>query len=79
MQHMIPNTKERDYWNIPGGWWHFSWQVEYQDTHVGLVSNLSLQWRHYEHEGVWNHLLFADPFIQVQIKENIKAKHHWPL
>ena len=23
--------------------------------------------------------LFTQPFIQTQIKENIKAPHHWPL
>ena len=23
--------------------------------------------------------LFAQPFVQVQIKENIKAPRHWPL
>ena len=23
--------------------------------------------------------LFTQPFIQAQIKENIKAPHHWPL
>ena len=23
--------------------------------------------------------LFAQPFVRVQIKENIKAPHHWPL
>ena len=23
--------------------------------------------------------LFTQPFIQAQVKENIKAPHHWPL
>ena len=36
------------------------------------------------HDGVSNHqphdcLLFTQPFIQAQIKENIKAPRHWPL
>ena len=33
-----------------------------------------LQWRHNEPDGVSNHRwLFAQPFVQAQIKENIKA------
>ena len=26
-----------------------------------------------------NGVLFAQPFVQVQIKENVKAPRHWPL
>ena len=41
-----------------------------------------LQWRHNERYGVPNHQphdCFIQPFIQAQIKENIKATRHWPL
>ena len=42
----------------------------------------TLQWRHNGCDGVSNHQLphcFAEPFIKVQIKENIKAARHLPL
>ena len=42
----------------------------------------SLQWRHNELDGVSKapaSRLFTRPFIQAQIKENIKAPRHWPL
>ena len=42
----------------------------------------SLQWRHDDHDGVskWPaSRVFAQAFIQAQIKENIKAMRHWPL
>ena len=43
----------------------------------------ALQWRHNGHNDVSNHqrhhCLFTQPFIQAQIKENIKAPRHWPL
>ena len=42
----------------------------------------TLQWRHNDQDGVSNHQprgLFTQPFIQTQIKENIKAPRHWPL
>ena len=45
-------------------------------------ATLTLQWRHNQRESVSNHRrldLFAQPFIRVQIKENIKAPRHWPL
>ena len=37
------------------------------------------QWRHNERYGVSSSRLFTLPFIQAQIKENIKALRHWPL
>ena len=37
---------------------------------------ITLQWRHNERDGVLNHRLVAQPFDQVQIKQNTK---HWPL
>ena len=43
----------------------------------------SLQWRHNGPDSVSNHqphdYLFTQPFIQTQIKANIKAPRHWPL
>ena len=44
--------------------------------------NSSLQWRHNERDGVSNHQphdCLLNPFIQAQIKENIKALRHRPL
>ena len=43
-----------------------------------LISNIELQWRHNERDGVSNRL-FAQPFVQAQIKENIKAPRYWLL
>ena len=46
------------------------------------VMHYTSQWRHYARDGVSNHQphdLFTQPFIQAQIKENIKAPRHWPL
>ena len=37
--------------------------------------NTSSPWRHNEHDGVSR--LYAQPFIQAQIKENIKAPRYW--
>ena len=44
--------------------------------------NHTTQWRHNDHDGVSKSpasRLFTQPFIQTQIKENIKAPRHWPL
>ena len=41
----------------------------------------SLQWRLNEHDGFSNHpasRLFAQPFVQAQIKGSIKAPRSWP-
>ena len=45
---------------------------------LSLLTTTALRWRHNEHDGVKNRL-FAQTFIQVQIKGNIKASRHWPL
>ena len=42
----------------------------------------TLQWRHYEHDGVSNHQprdCLLKRLFKAQIKENIKAPRHWPL
>ena len=42
----------------------------------------SLLWRHNERDSVSNHQRFyclLKPFVQTQIKDNIKAPRHWPL
>ena len=44
-----------------------------------LVLKSSIQWRHNQRDGVSNHPLFPQPFIQAQIKGNIKATRHLPL
>ena len=47
-----------------------------------LVSHFTLQWRHNDHYGTLSDQprdFFTQPFIQVYIKENIKALRHWPL
>ena len=46
------------------------------------IWQLALYWRHNDHDGVSNHQprgCLLSPFIQTQIKENIKAPRHWPL
>ena len=56
----------------------YEWQHQYIYLHISKT----LQWRHYEHDGVSNHqphdCLFNCLF-KAQIKENIKAPRHWPL
>ena len=45
-------------------------------------STTKLQWHHNGCDGVSNHQshdCLLNRFIQAQIKENIKAPHHWPL
>ena len=45
------------------------------NTNTGIpFQNITLQWRHNGRNSVSN-----QPFIQMQIKENIKAPRHWPL
>ena len=39
----------------------------------------ALQWRHNERPKSPACRLFAQPFVQGQIKENIKAPYYWPL
>ena len=43
--------------------------------------NNTLQWRHNGRDSVSNNhsRLFTRPFIQAQIKANVKAPRHWPL
>ena len=43
---------------------------------------ISLQWRHNGRDSLFKSpasRLFTQPSIQMHIKENIKAPHHWPL
>ena len=42
---------------------------------------IALQWRHNGRNSLKTPVLrlFTQPFIQTQIKENIKARRHWPL
>ena len=72
---------------------HFlQWHVSYCDTNLRFLrlsfteavskTYITLQWRHNGHDSVSNqqpHDRFTQPFIQTQIKENIKAPRHWPL
>ena len=47
-----------------------------------IVVVRALQWRHNDHNERLDSpasRLFTQPFIQTQIKENIKAPCHWPL
>ena len=46
---------------------------------IGSKNSIALHWCHYERDGVSNHLRLAYVFVQVRIKENIKALRHWPL
>ena len=49
--------------------------------HLKNTDKPALQWRHNGHNSLKSpaSILFAQPFIQTQIKENIKAPRHWPL
>ena len=50
------------------------------DTKYPQRDENTLQWHHNEHDGVSNpQTHHTHPFIQMQIKENIKALCHWPL
>ena len=43
---------------------------------------LSLQWRHNERDGIWNHQphdCLLNRLFEAQFKENTKAPRHWPL
>ena len=56
--------------------------ISHNTTHFIASGCFTLQWRHNERDGVSNHLrlkLFAQSFVQVQIKKNIKAPRHWSL
>ena len=47
-----------------------------------LHSDHALWWCHNGHNGISNHQphdCLLNIFIQMQIKENIKSPHHWPL
>ena len=54
--------------------WHFrfsdgiSHHIHYSSVIVGAMTSQ-----------ITNLTMFTQPFIQAQIKENIKAPHHWPL
>ena len=46
------------------------------------MKSFPVHWRHNEPDGVSNHQprdWLLKLFIQVQIKENIKAPRHWPM
>ena len=59
---------------------HLKSRVVVMQTVSLVINSGSLQWRHYEHDGVSNHQPHdCWTFIQAQIKENIKAPRHWPL
>ena len=48
---------------------------------IPALHKFSISVTHDERDGVSNHqrLLFTQPFVQTQIKDNIKAPRHWPL
>ena len=58
----------------------FNWEMMMLNPPVNLMTfkMSTSQWRHNERDGVSNHRLFAQSFVQAQIKENIKAPRHWP-
>ena len=67
IQHITPNSKRWYYLDLSGG---------------GHKKIKALHWRHNEPDGVSNHHprdCLLNGFIQVQMKENIKAPRHWPL
>ena len=57
-----------------------AWLLRHRDTLFPRYHYFTLLRCHNGRDGVWNHHpRFAQPFIPVQIKENIKAPRHWPL
>ena len=72
------NIKAPRHWPLCG---EFTGTGEFPAQRASNTENVSIWWRH--HDG-FNYLfpaslLFTQPFIQKQIKENIKAPRHWPL
>ena len=45
---------------------------------VNYMIAITLQWRHNEHMKSPAYQVFTHPFVQVLIKENIKAPRYWP-
>ena len=64
--------------NFPLSWNGLSYR-----RRVSYNSNTAdpLRWRHNERDGVSNHRRLGglQPFVQTQIKENIKSPRQWPL
>ena len=63
-------------------YWHPVWSYIILLNKGELWGN-SFQWRHNGRDDVSNNhpssRLFIQPFIQAQMKENVKAPRHWPL
>ena len=58
------------------------WDIGEQNTLWWVsIQPPSIHWRHNDNDGVKSPAsrLLTQPFIQTQIKENIKAPRHWPL
>ena len=50
------------------------------DMGLYVIPQHPLQWRHKKYAGISDHRrLFAQPFVQSQIKEIVEAPRHWPL
>ena len=59
-----------------------SWILLLMQIKLFIKPWFTLPWRHNDHDSVSKSpasRLFTQPFIQTQIKENIKAPRHWPL
>ena len=58
-----------------------AWRSNSSMWHTLYVTDAPQQLHHNERCGVWNHwrLYCLLPFVQAQIKENIKATRHWLL
>ena len=60
-------------------WWYaFVIRSDNMSDKIAYNNTVTSQWARWRFKSPasW---LFAQPFIQVQIKENIKAPRHWPL
>ena len=58
--------------------WHDLKSILLHSMYVLLLT--ALRWRHNGRDSVSNHQpLFTQPYIQMQITDNIKAPRHWPL
>ena len=57
-------------------WWHLI--ISWLSQIIGMIITMTSQWALWllKSPPCW---VFAQPFVQTHIKENIKALHHWPL
>ena len=94
-QHRVHDSKitgKIEYFVMKYMWWHQMTSATRVRQNICIqaishwlhmtLTGIALQWRHNGRECVSSHQshdCFTQPFIQAQIKQNIKAPCHWPL